>query len=97
MKKLLMLLAVVFTSSMFAQNQEVVYESIYLIPEKANEMKLIEGVKKHNDKFHSEGRTTASLYNVLIGRRSGQYVWLLGPMELSDYDSTPDEVHMLDW
>ena len=51
MKKLLMLLAIVFTASVFAQNQEVVYESIYLIPEKANEMKLIEGVKKHNDKF----------------------------------------------
>ena len=41
-----MFLAVVFTASAFAQNQEVVYESIYLIPEKANEMKLIEGVKK---------------------------------------------------
>lgn len=97
MKKLVFLLAVVFTTSAFSQNQEVVYESIYLIPEKAKEMKLIEGVKKHNEKFHSEGRTTASLYNVLVGRRSGQYVWLLGPMELSDYDAMPDEVHMSDW
>ena len=79
MKKLVFLLAVVFTTSAFSQNQEVVYESIYLIPEKAKEMKLIEGVKKHNEKFHSEGRTTASLYNVLVGRRSGQYVLVTWP------------------
>ena len=45
MKKLLMFLAVVFTASAFAQNQEVVYESIYLIPEKANEMNLLKVLK----------------------------------------------------
>ena len=63
-----------FTLSLLAQNAEVVYESIYLIPEKSKESKLIEGVKKHNENFHANGITTASLCSVLIGRRSGEYL-----------------------
>jgi len=97
MKKIILGILTMCVLPIFAQNQEVVYESIYLIPEKAKELKLVEGVKKHNEKFHSEGKTTASLYSVLIGRRSGQYVWLNGPMGLSDYDAMPNEVHMADW
>ena len=97
MKKIILSLLVLFTLPLLAQNAEVVYESIYLTPEKSKESKLIEGVKKHNENFHAKGRTTASLYSVLIGRRSGEYLWLNGPMELSDYDSTPDVNHMTDW
>ncbi|MDB4280706.1 hypothetical protein N9885_01390 [Flavobacteriaceae bacterium] len=95
MKKII--LAVFCTSLLYAQNKEVVYETIFLSPEKSSENLLVEGVKKHNQKFHSKGETTASLYSVLVGAHSGQYVWLNGPMEMSDYDAMPDQAHMEDW
>lgn len=97
MKKIILGLLVLCALPLFGQNQEVVYESIYLTPNKAKELELIDGVKKHNDKFHSKGRANASLYGVIIGRRSGQYVWLNGPMNLADFDNIPDENHMNDW
>lgn len=95
MKKLIVLL--LFSTSLMAQQKEVVYENIFLTPLKSNENLLIEGVKKHNQKYHSKGKTTASLYSVLVGEHSGQYVWLNGPMTLADYDKMPDAAHMEDW
>jgi len=97
MKKIIFTILMLSSLSVFTQNQEVVYESIYLTPEKTKELILIDGVKSHNEKYHIKGRTLASLYSVLIGRRSGQYVWLNGPMKLSDYDNMPDKDHMSDW
>ena len=97
MRKIIFTIFMLSSLSAFTQNQEVVYESIYLTPEKTNELNLIDGVKSHNNKYHSEDRTLASLYSVLIGRRSGQYVWLNGPMKLSDYDNMPNKDHMSDW
>ena len=91
------LFAILFTSSLLAQNSEVIYENIFLTPVKASENLLVEGVKKHNQKYHSKGKTTASLYSVLIGQHSGQYVWLNGPMTYSDIDNMPDTGHMEDW
>lgn len=95
MKKLLILY--LFSTSIIAQQTEVVYENIFLSPVKSKENLLLEGVKKHNAKFHSKGETTASLYSVLVGQHSGQYVWLNGPMKMSDYDNMPDDSHMEDW
>ena len=95
MKKLIFLF--LFTTSLIAQNSEVVYENIFLDPLKSSENILVEGVKKHNQKFHNTGETRASLYSVLIGQHSGQYVWLNGPMKMSDYDNMPKEDHMIDW
>ena len=89
------LLTLLFSQQIFAQNQEVVYENIFLVPEKTKEALLVEGVKAHNQEYHSEGETRASLYTVLIGPHSGQYVWLNGPMTLSDYDNFPDEAEHL--
>jgi hypothetical protein len=98
MKKIkIYLLMLLFSQPIFAQNQEVVYENIFLVPEKNSEALLVEGVKEHNQEYHSEGETRASLYSVLIGPHSGQYVWLNGPMTLSDYDNFPDENHLADW
>ena len=95
MKKLLFILFI--STSIFAQQKEVVYENIFLNPIKSNEALLIEGVKKHNQKFHSKGESIASLYSVLVGKHSGQYVWLNGPMKMSDYDNMPNSSHMEDW
>ena len=95
MKKTLFIF--LLSTSLFAQQEEVVYENIFLTPLKSNENLLIEGVKTHNQKFHSKGETIASLYSVLVGKHSGQYVWLNGPMKMSDYDNMPDSSHMEEW
>ena len=92
MKKLIALL--LFSTFLIAQQKEIVYENIFLTPVKSNENLLVEGVKKHNQKYHNKGETTASLYSVLVGKHSGQYVWLNGPMKMSDYDNMPDSSHM---
>ena len=53
MKKILFIIFI--STSIFAQQKEVVYENIFLSPLKSNENLLVEGVKKHNQKFHSKG------------------------------------------
>ena len=95
MKKLLFILLI--STSIFAQQKEVVYENILLNPIKSNESLLIEGVKKHKQKFHSKGESTVSLYYVIVGKHSGQYFLLNGPMKMSDYDNMPSSSHMEDW
>lgn len=95
MKKLFLLL--LCTTTLIAQKSELVYENIFLTPVKSSENLLVEGIKRHNQKYHSKGKTTASLYSVLIGQHSGQYVWLNGPMELAEYDNMPDSAHMENW
>lgn len=95
MKKLLFILLI--STSIFAQQKEVVYENILLNPIKSNESLLIEGVKKHKQKFHSKGVSTVSLYYVIVGKHSGQYFLLNGPMKMSDYDNMPSSSHMEDW
>lgn len=97
MKNLILILVLLFSGSLIAQQSEVVYESIVITPLKSSENYLIEGVKKHNQKFHSDGEVSASLYSVLIGKDSGKYVWLNGPMTMADYDIMPDSAHMEDW
>lgn len=95
MKNLILFL--LFSGSLFAQQSEVVYENIIITPLKSSENLLIQGIKKHNQKYHSKGETTASLYSVLVGKHSGKYVWLNGPMKMADYDNMPDTAHMEDW
>lgn len=95
MKKLLFLL--IFPVTIFAQGNDVVYENIFLDPIKSKENLLVEGVKGHNKKFHIKGKSRASLYYVLVGQHSGQYVWLNGPMEFSDIGNMPGSEHMNDW
>jgi len=56
------LFTILLSSSLFAQNSEVIYENIFLTPVKASENLLVEGVKKHNQKYHSKGNAKASLY-----------------------------------
>ena len=95
MKNLILFL--LFSGSVIAQQSEVVYENIIITPLKSSENLLIQGVKKHNEKYHSTGETTASLYSVLVGKHSGKYIWLNGPMKMADYDDMPDTAHMEDW
>ena len=44
--------------------------------EKAKEMKLIEGVKKHNQKFHSEGRTKVDAVKIIANSNNNFFIFL---------------------
>ena len=50
MKNLILFL--LFSGSVIAQQSEVVYENIIITPLKSSENLLIQGVKKHNEKYH---------------------------------------------
>jgi len=68
-----------------------------LTPDKKSELKLIDGVKAHNAKYHTNKKATASLYFVLTGPNSGKYAWINGPMNYSDMDWWPGIAHQEDW
>ena len=92
----LLILFLMFSTSVMAQ-ETMIYENIILTPNKKLEGKLISGVKLHNAKYHTGGKSTASLYSILTGPNSGKFVWLDGPMTYADLDQQPDAAHMADW
>ena len=97
MKRLFTFVFTLVVSYAFAQQSEVVYEGILLTPNKKEEAQLIAGVKAHNKKYHSKGKTTASLYYIVTGPNAGKYAWLNGPMTFADMDNWPNSTHMTDW
>ena len=52
MKNLILFL--LFSGSLIAQQSEVVYENIIITPLKSSENLLIQGIKKHNQKYHKK-------------------------------------------
>ena len=92
----LLILFLMFSTSLMAQ-ETMIYENIILTPNKKLEGKLISGVKLHNAKYHTGGKSTASLYSILTGPNSGKFVWLDGPMTYADLDQQRDAAHMADW
>ena len=92
----LIILFLLCSTASLAQ-ETTIYENIILTPIKQMEGKLMEGVKLHNAKYHSKGKSTATLYSILSGPNSGKFVWLDGPMTYADLDQQPDAAHMADW
>ena len=59
---------------------------------------LQQGVKKHNDKYHSgEDSPKAYLWYINTGPNSGNYSWATGPMKFSDMDQSLPDGHVRDW
>ena len=56
----LLILFLMFSTSLMAQ-ETMIYENIMLTPNKKLEGKLISGVTLHNAKYHTGGKSTASL------------------------------------
>ena len=74
------------------------YETIYLTPKLDKINQLNDALSSHNKKYHGEGNYAAFVQSVITGRKSGDYVWLMGPGNFARLDSRPAEGgHDDDW
>ncbi len=74
------------------------YERSYLTPKPDKIKMLNQNLSAHNKKYHGEGIHTALVQFVITGRRSGDYVWLMGPGTFANLDTRPAEGgHDDDW
>lgn len=82
-----------------SQAQEAgVYQQIYLTPKAGMNQSLKAALAAHNEKYHGEGPHQAFVQEVLVGERSGDFVWLMGPTNFAAFDSRPaDDGHNEDW
>ncbi len=98
-KRILGIIIPLITSvTMFAQDY-IMFEQIYLEPLNGQVSKLVDGVKKHNAKYHDgKNGPKAYLFYVWTGPYSGQYVWVKGPVKWTDMDNAiADDSHTKDW
>ena len=95
----LLFLTVVYSQSLSAQagGDYVMFLSLYLDAAPGKAVDLVKGVKAHNQKFHAEGESTAYLWSVMTGPRSGQYLWAQGPVHYATFDTGLSEEHNMDW
>ena len=61
-----------------ASAQSVMFITQTLHPIPGHSVDLEDGVKAHNAKFHASGESTARLFAIITGPRSGQYSWVTG-------------------
>ncbi len=81
-----------------AQEENLVWESIYLTPKLDAISKLNTNMTAHNRKYHGEGAHVAYVQRVITGRKSGDLVWLMGPGPFANLDTRPSEGgHDEDW
>ena len=100
MKKLFLLsLGICLCLSVMAQESGThMYETIYLTPIPAKITELNAGLTAHNKKYHGEGDHSAFVQYVITGRKTGDYVWAMGPGNFTRLDSRPAEGgHDEDW
>ena len=74
------------------------WEYIMLTPDNSNLKVLGDNMRKHNQKYHSEGPYRAYVFTVATGPNVGKIVWQMGPVSYTDLDSRPsDNGHDEDW
>jgi hypothetical protein len=82
----------------FAQNNYVMYETVYITPKPDKIDMLYTNLAAHNRKYHSTGPFSAYVWNVYNGPKSGQLFLAMGPCTFSDLDNRPSgEDHEKDW
>ena len=98
---MLLLLVMLTASTANAQEEKETYgmaEITYMLPKIGMEKAFEDSVKAHNDKYHKEGVFKASLDNIITGKETGWYVWIMGPCTFTDLDNRPnDDAHTNDW
>lgn len=98
----MLIVALLLTTNGIAQEtDEKTYgmaEITYMLPKIGSEKAFVQNVNAHNDTYHKEGPNHAYLDNVLTGKESGWYVWIMGPCTFTDLDSRPEGgAHDDDW
>lgn len=101
MKKSILVSLCLFFILGFVKAQDTgthMYETIYLTPIPAKITELDAGLTAHNKKYHGEGDYSAFVQYVLTGRKTSDYVWVMGPGNFTRLDSRPAEGgHDEDW
>lgn len=97
-----LMLVMVFTLSMKVNAQEsenyTMWETIMLTPDYAKLKILQTNMRKHNQTYHKEGPSSATVYNIASGPNSGSIIWQMGPMMFKHNDTRPSEGgHDDDW
>ncbi len=99
MKKLLFAIALFIAFQINAQDDMdyVMYSTIELTPKDGHYMELMEGLKAHNAKYHSEGWESVNVWNIVSGPRSGKLNWVMGPHTWTHLDKAMEDDHLKDW
>jgi hypothetical protein len=99
MKKLLIPLCLIISFHLTAQEDDgyVMYQTIQLKAKSGHQMDLREGLKAHNEKFHTGGSEAVSVWNIRSGPNATGISWVKGPMTWSSLDTPLTEDHRADW
>ena len=99
MKKLLIPLFLIISIHLNAQDDDgyVMFQTIQLKAYSGHQQQLRAGLKAHNEKFHTEGMETVSVWAVRSGPNATGMSWVKGPMTWSSLDTPLTEDHRDDW
>ena len=77
----------------------LIFESNTLTPMPSQVLRFEAAVAAHNKKFHATGPHGVRVYEVLNGKNSGKYQWVMGPGHWADLDTRPADGgnHSVDW
>lgn len=100
MKKFMTLLCFIFSFQLYAQdnNEYIMYQTIQLKAKAGHVDDLRDGLKAHNDKFHTGGSDAVSVWAIRSGPdAAGGFSWVKGPMTWTSMDKPLTGGHMDDW
>lgn len=101
MKNLFFFCCLFISITLFSQEQSPTYsmfQSIELEPIPGHGQELRAALKAHNQKYHTTGVNTANVWAINSGPRTGNLLWIKGPLTWSDMDNPIEgNDHMDDW
>ncbi len=99
MKKLLFPLCLIISLHLAAQDDDsyVMYQTIQLKAKSGHQKELREGLKAHNDKYHTEGSESVGVWNIRSGPNATGLSWVKGPLTWTSFDTPLTEDHRDDW
>lgn len=83
-----------------AQDEQpyTMYLSLYLDPKIDQTESFLMNMASHNQKYHQEAPFRASVWSILNGPRSGQFVYVMGPLTWTQMGSREAQAdHDADW
>jgi hypothetical protein len=79
-------------------NEYLVFENGLLSPKLDKITQFESGLASHNKKYHNDGTYGARVYWIGSGPNTGKYMWVMGPLPWSAFDTRPEkEGHDEDW
>ena len=100
MKKLLIPLFLIISIHLAAQDDDgyVMFQTIQLKGHSGHQQQLREGLKAHNEKFHTGGSEAVSVWAIRSGpNAAGGISWVKGPLTWTSFDTPLTEDHRDDW